>query len=154
MKANFSTRSGRPLVARRRMDGVVMIEVLVALLIFMFGVLGLVGLQASVTRAQTDSKFRADASYLATDMVGRLWSDLGNVANYDSSNCASTLLCAEWQSKVAAGLPKGKGAVTIVANSADASNTATINVSWAGPDGQTHTFVTNTTIVKACPKCP
>ena len=127
------------------MDGVVLIEVMVALLIFMFGVLGLVGLQASVTRAQTDSKVRADASYLAGEMVGRLWTDMSNLGNYDSSKCASTDLCKEWQAKVTASLPKGNGSVTINAATGD----AVITITWVGPDGQTHTYVTNAAIVKA-----
>jgi len=131
--------------ARPGMRGVVMIEVLIALLIFMFGVLGLVGLQASVTRAQTDSKFRADASYLASELQGRLWSDLPHLSSYNGSSCATTLLCAEWQSKVSASLPQGTGSVTVNATTGD----ATITITWTGPDNQTHSYVTNTTVVKA-----
>lgn len=126
------------------MGGIVLIEVLIALLIFMFGVLGMVGLQASVTRAQTDSKFRADASYLAGEMMGRLWSDAGNVANYDSSKCASTDQCTAWQSKVTASLPNGSGSVTV-----DSSSNATITVTWTGPDNLTRSYTSHTTIVKA-----
>jgi len=142
--SNSPLRHGRSLAAKRHMGGIVLIEVLIAMLIFMFGVLGLVGLQASVTRAQTDSKVRADAAYLASEMVGRLWSDVANIANYDSSKCASTALCKDWQTKVAASLPNGAGTLTVAAN-----GDVTISVSWKGPDGQTHTYATNTTIVKA-----
>lgn len=128
------------------MDGVVLIEVMIALLIFMFGVLGLVGLQASVTRATSDSKFRADASYLASEMMGRLWSDLKNVASYESSKCASTEVCKDWQSKVAASLPNGSGAVTF--DAADPT-VAIVTITWTGPDRQMHTYTTYTTIVAA-----
>jgi type IV pilus assembly protein PilV len=127
------------------MGGVVLIEVMIALLIFMFGVLGLVGLQASVTRATSDSKFRADASYLAGEMQGRLWSDLNNLSSYNGSSCSSTSLCKEWQTKVAALLPQGSGSVTVNSTTGD----ATIAISWTGPDGVQHTYTTNTTIVKA-----
>jgi type IV pilus assembly protein PilV len=125
------------------MNGVVLIEVMVAMLIFMFGVLGMVGLQASVTRAQTDSKVRADAAYLASDMVGRLWSDRTHLGSYDSSVCSSTQFCKDWQSKVTSSLPNGASVVTVNA----ASGNVTISISWTGPDGQTHQYVTNTTIV-------
>jgi len=124
------------------MAGVVLIEVLVAMLIFMFGILGLVGLQASVTRAQTDSKVRADAAYLAGDMVGRLWSDRKHLSSYDSANCSSTQFCKDWQAKVASSLPNGATVVTVAA-----SGNVTISISWTGPDGQTHQYITNTTIV-------
>jgi len=127
------------------MDGVVLIEVMIALLIFMFGVLGLVGLQASLTRATTDSKVRADASYLASEMVGRLWSDTSNLSSYNGSSCASTDLCKEWQAKVAASLPKGAGSVKVDSSTGD----TTVTITWAGPDGQTHTYATSTTIAKA-----
>jgi len=125
------------------MAGVVLIEVLVAMLIFMFGVLGIVGLQASVTRAQTDSKVRADASYLAGDMLGRLWSDRKHLGNYDSAHCSATAFCKDWQDKVAASLPNGGSVVSIDT----ASGNVTIAISWTGPDGQLHQYVTNTTIV-------
>lgn len=125
------------------MAGVVLIEVLVAMLIFMFGVLGLVGLQASLTRAQTDSKVRADAAYLASDMVGRLWSDRKHLGNYSSANCSATQFCKDWQGKVASSLPNGATAVTVDV----VSGNVTISISWTGPDGQTHQYVTNTTIV-------
>ena len=128
------------------MHGVVLIEVLVAMLIFMFGVLGLVGLQASVTRAQTDSKVRADASYLASDMVGRMWSDRTHITSYSSANCSSLQFCKDWQTKVASSLPNGSTVVS-VAVGANNVTSVTISISWTGPDGQTHQYVTNTTIV-------
>jgi type IV pilus assembly protein PilV len=127
------------------MDGVVLIEVMIALLIFMFGVLGLVGLQASMTRATSDSKSRADATYLASEMVGRLWSDMSNLSSYNGASCASTALCKEWQTKVASSLPGGAGSVAITFDSGNAI--ATVTVSWAGPDQQTHTYATSTNIV-------
>jgi type IV pilus assembly protein PilV len=130
------------------MGGIVLIEVLIALLIFMFGVLGLVGLQASLTRATTDSKVRADAAYLAGEMVARLWSDTTNVANYDGSNCASTTLCKEWQTKVTSSLPSGNGTVAVTVDSAG-NAAVTVTVTWAGPDKQTHTYTTYTNVVKA-----
>jgi type IV pilus assembly protein PilV len=155
MRAISSRRTARPLAARRRMDGVVLIEVMIALLIFMFGVLGMVGLQASVTRATSDSKFRADASYLADDMVGRMWSDVSNVAGYDSTNCSGTAQCNEWLSKVAAGLPGGVGSVTVTTVDATAKiYDATISINWTVPGGQTHSFSTHTTISRVTAPTP
>jgi len=145
MRANSPTRSGRRPAIRRHIDGVVLIEVMVAMLIFMFGILGLVGLQASLTRAQTDAKVRADAAYLANEMIGQLWSDLSNLANYNGATCASTPACKDWQDRVAGSLPGGNGSLTVDTTLGDVQ----ITVSWKGPDGQTHSFVTNTTIVKA-----
>jgi type IV pilus assembly protein PilV len=145
MRAIYSRKSGRSPVTRRRIAGVVLIEVLISMLIFMFGVLGLVGLQASVTRAQTDSKVRADAAYLASELVGRMWADVTHIAAYNGTGCASTALCKEWQDKVAASLPRGTGDVTVDATTGDVA----VTITWAGPDGQAHSYVINTTIAKA-----
>ncbi|MDM0065659.1 prepilin-type N-terminal cleavage/methylation domain-containing protein [Variovorax sp. J31P207] len=130
---------------RRSERGIALIEVLVALLIFMLGVLGLVGLQTSMTRAQTESKIRADAAYLASEAVGRMWSDLTNLASYNGTSCASLDRCKEWQGKVASGLPGGKGAITVDVPTGDVS----IEIDWTLPSGETHKYVTSTTVTKA-----
>ncbi len=130
---------------RRSMRGIALIEVLIAMLIFMFGILGLVGLQASVTRAETDSKGRTDATYLASEIIGHMWADIPNLANYNGGSCATTVACKEWQDKIAATLPGGTGSIVI--NTSSAGNAVTVTVSWSGPGGQSHQYVTNTFIV-------
>nr|WP_311732016.1 prepilin-type N-terminal cleavage/methylation domain-containing protein [Variovorax paradoxus] len=130
---------------RPRIHGIALIEVLVAMLIFMLGVLGLVGLQGSMTRAQTESKIRADAAYLASEAVGRMWADLTNLASYSGSSCASLDRCNEWKSKVSSGLPGGSGTITVDVPTGNVS----VEVAWTMPSGETHKYVTATTIVKA-----
>ncbi len=127
------------------MRGIALIEVLVALLVFMLGVLGLVGLQSSMTRAQTESKLRADAAYLASEAIGRMWSDLGSLASYHGSGCAGQARCKEWQDKVADFLPQGSGAIAVDAATGDVS----VTVSWTLPSGETHKYLTSTTVAKA-----
>lgn len=144
MRATHFTKSRPAALARRRGRGIVLIEVLIAMLIFMFGVLGMVGLQASVTRAESDAKVRTDAAYLASEIVGRLWSDTTNMANYNGSGCTSVALCKEWQDKVTASLPNGSGSLTV-----SAAGDVTITITWTTTGGQVHQYVTNTTVVKA-----
>ena len=105
-----SSRRSAPLAACSGMRGISLIEVLVGLMLFSFGILGLVGLQASMTEAQTDSKFRADAAYLADELVGIMWSqvginasDLSGLASYTTAGCGSIPQCADWQAKNADG---------------------------------------------------
>lgn len=52
--------------------GVMLLEVLIALLIFSLGVLGLVGLQAAAGRQSGQSQYRAGATLLANDLVGQM----------------------------------------------------------------------------------
>lgn len=64
----------RPVPPRRQgARGFLLLEVLVAVLIFAIGVLALVGLQAASIRQSGDAKFRADATLLANDLIGRMW---------------------------------------------------------------------------------
>ena len=53
--------------------GFMLLEVLVAILIFALGVLGLVGLQANAIALSGQAKYRADATLLANDLIGRMW---------------------------------------------------------------------------------
>lgn len=100
-------RSGRP-AGSVAVRGVVLIEALVGILIFSIGVLGLVGLQAAMVKAQTQASFRAEAAQLAQDLVGRMWLDTKNLAAYhDPAACKGVTLCGDWLSKVSARLPGG-----------------------------------------------
>jgi len=68
--------------AKSRQQGVVIIEALIAILIFSMGILALVGLQAAMLQNTTASKFRSDASYIAQQRIGRMWADPANAAAY------------------------------------------------------------------------
>lgn len=57
-----------------RQSGVMLIEALIAILIFSIGVLGIIGLQGSAVKASTDSKYRSEAALLANELIGRMWS--------------------------------------------------------------------------------
>jgi type IV pilus assembly protein PilV len=89
--------SRRP--AHRR--GVALIEALIGFLIFAIGVLGLVGLQASMTKAQVGAKVRADAALLANEVLGLMWADSpANHPNYVGAACDAHPPCVDWQRKL------------------------------------------------------
>lgn len=129
----------------RPASGFVMMDVLMAILLFSVGVLGLVGLQGALTRSQTESKVRADASYLASELVGQLWSDTATLSSYTASGCAGVTRCKEWQDKVAASLPQGAGTVEADSGSGD----VTVTLTWTMPSGDAHKYITQTTITKS-----
>ena len=58
--------------ALARQQGVVLLEALIAILIFSLGILGLVGLQASMVKGTSEAKNRAEASYVAQREIGRI----------------------------------------------------------------------------------
>lgn len=72
--------SPRPIAARQ--SGVMMLEALIAILIFSLGILAIIGLQAQSIRNSSEAKYRADASFLANQVIGFMWADRTNLAQY------------------------------------------------------------------------
>jgi len=64
----------------KQQGGVVLLEGLIAIVIFAFGVLAIVGMQASTMRATSDAKYRVDASFLINQTLGQMWADRNNLA--------------------------------------------------------------------------
>ena len=98
-------------VGRGQHAGFAMLEALVALLICAMGVLGVVGLQGAMTRAQTSATFRAEAAFLAQQLLGAMWTDRANLNAYATASCGAA--CQDWQARVAARLPGGQSTVTV-----------------------------------------
>lgn len=134
-------RRATPSRNRPRQRGIALIEALVAILIFAFGIIGLVGLQAAMTRAQGTAKLRADAVYLGAQLMGAMWADRSHVGSYDSANCASYNPCKDWLAKVQSGLPGG--AATI---SATSSGDVSLTVTWTTSAEGTHTHAVSTAV--------
>jgi type IV pilus assembly protein PilV len=113
---------------RRAHRGFTLIEVLVALLIFSFGVLGIVGLQARAVQFSVQSGDRARAAMLANEIVAQMWAQ--------TTTSPSSDVIAAWQARVAdasvAGLPGGAGTVTTATDSASIT-TATVTITWHPP---------------------
>lgn len=59
---------------RNHQSGVMLLEALIAILIFSLGILGIVGMQASAVNASRDAKYRSDAGLLANELIGQMWS--------------------------------------------------------------------------------
>lgn len=71
----------------RYQRGAFLLEALVAILIVSFGILGIVGLQAQAMKITNDSQYRAEAVYLATELMSQMWADdyKSLKADYDST---------------------------------------------------------------------
>jgi type IV pilus assembly protein PilV len=57
----------------RHERGFMLVEVLVAMLVFALGVLTIVGLQAAAVQQSAQAQHRATATLLANDLIGRMW---------------------------------------------------------------------------------
>lgn len=60
-------------VYRASQRGFVLLDALIAILIFSFGILGIVALEASATKLSGDAKYRTDAALLADRLIGDMW---------------------------------------------------------------------------------
>ncbi|MDB5753335.1 MAG: pilus assembly protein PilV [Ramlibacter sp.] len=141
----MATASNRRHAGRSRLRGIALIEALVAVLIFAFGVIGLVGLQVAMTRAQGTAKYRADAAYLGSQVLGQMWADRTKLDSFNTGGadaCAGYAPCKDWSGKVASSLPQGKAAIA----ASQATGVVTMTITWSLSAEGTHTHVLTTSI--------
>ncbi len=65
-----------------KQSGVILLEALIAIVIFSFGVLGLIAMQAAAIKQSNDAHMRATASYLANQIISQTWIDSTHLNNY------------------------------------------------------------------------
>ena len=69
--------------ARRAQSGAFLLEALIGILVFAFGILGLVGLQAAAIRNTNDLQYRGEAIQIASAAMGRMWTmDRANLETF------------------------------------------------------------------------
>lgn len=110
-------------------QGVVLLEALIAILIFSMGVLALVGLQAAMIKNTSDSKFRAEANYIAQQRIGLMWVDPDNAAAYATGA----------DEDISGLLPNGLRTVTRP-DPVNFPNQYVVTVTWQQPGQDQHRF--------------
>lgn len=132
----------QPLAGQR---GVALLEALISILIFSISILALVGLQAAMNRNAVESKYRAEASYLANQLVGQMWADQPNLGKYamTAAGCADAgyARCTAWRTNLAALLPGGNAVVTVAGASVN------ITVNWQLQDQPVRSYQLTATII-------
>lgn len=137
----------------RTARGFSLVEVLIAIVVFSLGVLGLVRLQATAVKMSTDARQRAEATFLADQLLARmLISDRTTAASFahhpDGGGCAPTgaastnAMVTDWLAQVSAAFPSaGADAQQVIVNGSD----VTVRLCWQnGPNDAAHSLeVTN-----------
>lgn len=103
-----------------------MIEVLVAVLLFSLGVLGLMGLQAQAIKYSVESEDRNRAALFANEIASAMW--LTNTVALDPN--AGTPSSPSWNTRARKILPSGE--VTIDAEPT-LVRSANVTITWAPP---------------------
>jgi len=66
----------------KRQGGVMLLEALIAILIFSVGILAIVGMQATAMKAVTDARSRSEAALYANQLLAQIWTDAPNANSY------------------------------------------------------------------------
>lgn len=129
-----------------RQRGVILLEGLIALLIFSLGILSIVGLLAVTIKNTTGIKFRNDASLLANRIIGQMWvADKTNAALQANFASPSGTKFVTWKSDVASNLPGTAANPPTIA--IDANNVTTVTIWWQAPDeAAAHNYVVSARI--------
>jgi len=126
-----------------------LLEALIAILIFSLGILAIVGLQAASIKSAGDAKYRSDASLLANQLIGemRVADRTTTTLQTNFSNPSGTDYTS-WLTDVAAALPGASATQPTVTFTTDSttstpSSIATITIYWQSPSESTaHQYVT------------
>ncbi len=121
-------------------SGYVLLEALVALLIFSLGLLGLIGFQAASTKIATDSRFRTEAAMLADELLAKMAAS--EVSQVESDYAVGGSKFKAWlDGRVKAGSRLSNVAVTpTFARSATSTGMlVTLRVEWTMPGVTTGT---------------
>jgi type IV pilus assembly protein PilV len=119
----------RPRVAQQ---GVMLLEALVGILIFSIGILAVVGMQAMAVKTVAESKYRMDASFLANEVIGDMWLNRSNLANFAYNGGAYPSTLTEWSTRLERALP-GVAAHPPTIEIA-AGNVVTVTIFWQHPE--------------------
>jgi type IV pilus assembly protein PilV len=112
----------------RQQHGSFLLEGLIALFIFSFGLLGLIGAVAGSIRASNDARYRVEAVNLANAMVGDMWTTRAAALDTEFGVGGSKLTA--WRAEVARLLP-----------SATDVNAPVVDLTQAGLSSQSRSVV-------------
>ena len=116
---------------KKLQKGAVLLESLVAIVVFSMGVLAIAGLQAVMVTNTTEASMRAEATYIAQRTIGSMWADPSQLNNFEG----------ETDIQDDSGLPNGKLIVEL-----PATNQVRVTVTWQREGGDAHKVVSNARI--------
>lgn len=118
-----------------------LLEALIAILIFSLGVLALVGLQTVSIKQSSEAKYRADAVLLANELIGQMWVGDRSFANLSANYATGGPEYNAWLARITNGnmLPgvadNPPDVDPVPAGPAgDPSTLVTVRVNWKAPN--------------------
>ena len=122
-----------PLSSQR---GAMMLEALIGILIFSTGILALIGMQALAISYASDAKYRADASFLANQVIAEMWVDRPNMSTYAYTGSGMVpAAIGGWVTTVESTLPGAAANKPIITVDA-ATGQVSVTVRWRPPNAE------------------
>jgi len=118
--------------ARNSQGGAMLLEAMIGILIFSIGILAMIAMQGLAVGYVSDAKYRSDAAFLANELIGQIWVDRGNLANYVYPGGSAANL-ATWVARVNASLPGTTATPPTVAVDT-VTGTVTVTIGWTAPN--------------------
>lgn len=115
--------------------GFFIIEALISILVFMIGILGILQLQVGQMQATADAQYRAQASYMAENLMSEIIIDKGNIDTFvDKTNATYS----DWEGNLRNALPGVNEFPPEVSTSIAASGgtLVTVVVKWKAPQSE------------------
>jgi len=135
----MKTHRSRP-ARRASQAGFMLIEALIAILIFSIGILGIVGLQATAVQQSSDARYRAQAAELAQQLLGQMWTSNRTATSLQTNyNCTPPCSSAgagytSWYGQVTAALPGVASDSSLMPYvSVDSSGVVNVTIYWRQP---------------------
>ena len=129
-----------------RQCGAHLLEALIAIAIFSFAILGLVGVLAHSIRATHDARLRTEAAQFAHAMVAEMWTT--PVAEIEGRFAVGGPALAAWKARIAGLLPEATATVDFAAPGLSTrSRSAIVTIAWFAPgSNERHRYVTSAQI--------
>lgn len=108
---------------RKHQQGVALIEVMVSLLIFSLGVLGMVAMQGKAITYTVDAENRSRAAMLANDIVASMWLE----------GTSSPTTQTTWEGRVADASVSGLPNATPTVSTDATTKITTVTITWRAP---------------------
>ena len=148
----------------KKQRGIMLIEGLIAILIFSLGILAMVGMQARAISQTSQAKYRTDAAFLANKIIAQMWADApANRLTYASPGGVNFNI---WKTQeLDAYLPVGLATATVTVVQFTATplslinpvpppilgHNVTVEIQWRSPNespsAPLHSYVTTTDII-------
>lgn len=149
---------------KRNQRGIMLLEGLIAILVFSLGILAIVGMQASTLAHTSQAKYRTDAAFLANKLIGQMWAETNaNMSQYQTGGAKfSSWFTPELDNY----LPPGRNSATVTVSPFAATPglnatggvvavtgyTVNIDIQWRAPSESNslpaHSYRVVTTIVR------